>query len=252
MLTMSPLIGRTRASVVHLLISSIFALIAAGIAFYIWYPSPLWDAVGLGKIFFLLVGVDVVIGPGLTFFVYKVGKPSLKFDIGIIVALQLAAFGYGFFQIAQARPAWIIFNIDRFDLVQAMDLDSRRQADANPEFSSAPWTGPKIAASRNPTDREKHNELMFESAEGGPDLPQRIDLYVPLEAEASAIRLRALDLSQLSNFNSPSAIDSVLKGWPQADAWLPINAKAKSMTALINKKTAQLIAIVDLRPWEDD
>jgi hypothetical protein len=249
---MNPMARRARATALHLLISGIFASIAAGISFIVWYPSPLWDAVGLVKIFFLLIGIDVVIGPCLTFLVYKVGKPSLKFDIGIIVALQLAAFGYGFFQIAQARPAWIVFNMDRFDVVQAMDLDERRKAEANPNYSKAPWLGPKIIASQNPTDTEKHTELMFESAQGGPDLPQRIDLYVPLEAEASAIRSKAQDFSQLGEFNSKIAIDAVLKQWPQADGWLPINAKAKSMTALIEKKNARLVAIVDLRPWKDD
>lgn len=246
------MLGKTRAAAIHLLVSGVFALIAASIAFFLWYPSPLWEAVGLAKIFFLLIGIDVIIGPCLTFIVYKVGKLSLKFDISFIVVLQLAAFGYGFFQIAQARPAWIVFNIDRFDVVQAMDLDKRRKAEATPAFSNAPWWGPKIVASQNPADREKRNELMFESAQGGPDLPQRIDLYVPLEAEAPAIRLRALDLSQLSEFNSVSAIDAVLQKWPQVDAWLPVNAKAKSMTALIDKKSARLIAIVNLRPWKDD
>ncbi len=243
---------RTRAAAIHLLISGIFALTAAGIAFLVWYPSPLWAAVGLAKIFFLLIAIDVVIGPCLTFLVYKVGKPSLKFDIGFIVALQLAAFGYGFFQIAQARPVWIVFNMDRFDVVQAMDLDERRKKEADRKYSSAPWLGPQIVASKNPKDTKKHTELMFESAQGGPDLPQRIDLYVPLESEASAIRSRAQDLSQLSEFNSTSAINDVLQKWPQADAWLPINAKTKSMTALIDKRTARLVAVVDLRPWKDD
>lgn len=249
---MTPIARRSRAAVIHLLISGVFASIAAGIAFLVWYPSPLSDAVGLAKIFFLLIGIDVVIGPCLTFLVYKVGKTSLKFDIGVIVALQLAAFGYGFFHIAQGRPAWIVFNMDRFDVVQAMDLDERRKAEANPKYFSAPWLGPKIIASKNPTDNEKHTELMFESAQGGPDLPQRMDLFVPLEAEASTIRSRAQNLGLLSEFNSPSEIDAVLQQWPQADAWLPVKAKTKSMTALIDKESARLVAIVDLRPWKDD
>lgn len=249
---MTPMVRRSRAAVIHLLISGIFASIAAGVAFLVWYPSPLSDAVGLVKIFFLLIGIDVVMGPCLTFLVYKVGKSSLRFDIGVIVALQLAAFSYGFFHIAQGRPVWIVFNMDRFDVVQAMDLDERRKAEANPEYRSAPWAGPQIIASKNPTDTKKHTELMFESVQGGPDLPQRIDLYVSLEAEAGAIRSRAHDLSQLSEFNSPALVAAILQRWPQADAWLPVKAKSISMTALIDRKSAQLVAIVNLRPWNDD
>lgn len=61
--------------------------------------------------------------------------------VAVIVALQPIAFGYGLWTISTARPAWLIFNADRFDLAQAHELDARFLKDAHPEFRSAPWTG---------------------------------------------------------------------------------------------------------------
>lgn len=240
---------RLRVTLIHLAFSLVLGLAAAALAFLIWYPPPLAKAVGLQHVFLVLVSVDTILGPLLTFVVYKVGKKSLRFDISVIVLLQLAAFAFGFWKIAEARPAWLVFNMDRFDLVQAMDLDPRHRNETSLEYRSAPWTGAKWVASQNPTDPAKHNELMFESAAGGPDLPQRTDLYVPLAQEKSIFQGKAKPLEELVKYNPVDAVQTVLRRWPEANAWLPLSSRADSMTVLLDKKNARIIAVVDLRPW---
>ena len=37
---------------------------------------------------------------------------------------------------------------------------------------------------------------------------------------------------------------------PKADAWLPLKAAAVDMVVLVNKESASIIKIVDLRPWQ--
>jgi len=241
---------RLRAALIHFAFSLVLGLAAAALAFFVWYPAPLAKAVGLLHVFLVLIGVDAVLGPTLTFLVYKVGKKSLRFDISMIVLLQLAAFFFGFWKIAEARPAWLVFNMDRFDVAQAMDLDPRHRSETALEYRSAPWSGAQWVASRNPTDRVKHNELMFESAAGGPDLPQRIDLYEPLAQEIVSIQTRAKNLDELNKYNTPGAVKAVLLRWPQADAWLPLAAREEAMTVLLDRKSARVIAVVDLRPWD--
>ena len=249
---MSLIFQKFCVATVHLILSAVFVITAISIAFFVWYPSPLWQAIGLEKIILLVIMIDLLLGPFLTFIIYKPDKSKLKFDLLFIITIQFSAFIYGFTQIAQARPVWIVFNIDRFDIVQAMDLDERRINKATEKFSKPSWTGPKIIASQNPKNNKDHTELMFESAQGGPDLPQRVDLYVEVDEEISNIRLRSFSIENLKNFNSTSEIEEILKKWPTADAWLPASAKSKSMTALINKEKGQVISIVDLRPWKDD
>ena len=89
----------------------------------------------------------------------------------------------------------------------------------------------------------------MKSAEGGPDLPQRIDLYRPLDGEAVQLRARAKPLDELKKFNSPQEVGVALAEWPQADAWLPLMSRAQAMVVLLDKARAEPVAIVDLRPW---
>lgn len=246
---MSP---RSRAALIHFLLSAGVASIAASVVFFVWYPSPLAKGFGLLKIFLILVSVDAIIGPFLTLLIYKKGKKSLQFDIAVIVALQVAAFAYGAWKIAEGRPSWLVFNMDRFDAVQAMDIDKRKLTSALPAFRSASWTGPKFVASRNPVDNTMRTELMFESGQGGPDLPQRVDLFVPINEEAEVIRKKAISLDKLGSFNKAGEISEALKKWPEADSWLPLSVRKISMTVLINKGAGAPVAVVDLRPWNDD
>lgn len=242
---------RLRAFLIHFAGSCVLALLALALVFLVWYPNPLPKAVGMAGIFFMMLGIDVVLGPLLTLIVYNPAKQSLKFDLAVIVVLQLAAFAYGMHAIAVARPAWLVFNNDRFDLVQAIDLDRRFVDKAPPEYRDAPWTGPSLVASVAPDDPERQQQLLMESVAGGSDLPQRIDLYVPLESQVDALRQRAQSLGTLSHHNDPAPVREMLARWPQADAFLPLMARVKPMTVLIRKESGSVVAVVDLRPWSD-
>ncbi|WP_307703763.1 TfpX/TfpZ family type IV pilin accessory protein [Variovorax paradoxus] len=241
--------SRFRASGIHFLCSMLLALAALGVVYLVWYPVPLAAAIGVGHIFLILLAVDIVIGPLLTFVVYKKGKKSLFFDLTVIAILQGAAFAYGLHAIAVARPAWIVFNVDRFDLVQAHELDRRFLLDTDEAFRNPSWTGPRWVASQTPLDLQKRNQLILESAVGGGDLPQRPDLYVAIKQETENIRRMAHPLQELSRFNRPEVVNRLLQKWPKADAWLPLMAKTRPMTVLLNKKDGSFIAVVDLRPW---
>jgi len=240
---------RLRAALAHLSGSVCIALLALAVVYGLWYPAPLAVAAGVNGIFALMLGVDVVTGPVLTFAVFKKGKKALFFDLAVIAALQLTALSYGLWTIAQGRPAWLVFNADRFDLTQASDIDARYQAQAAPAFRHAPKTGPRWVASVNPADPEKRTELVLESAGGGPDLPQRVDLFVPLAKEKTAVQAQAEPLEKLKQFNSPEQVNKTLARWPQADAWLPLMARVQPMTVLIERGTGRPLAVVDLRPW---
>ncbi|WP_217647631.1 TfpX/TfpZ family type IV pilin accessory protein [Collimonas sp. OK412] len=243
------MISRLKTALIHLGASICMALAALAAVYFVWYPSPLQIATGVSGIFLILLGVDIVIGPLLTLLVYKPGKKNLRFDLAVIVTLQLMAFGYGMWSISVARPAWLVFNADRFDLARAHELDTRFATDARPEFRHPPWSGPQWVASRAPANREKRNQLLLESAMGGPDLPQRIDLYVPISEMAEKMRAKAHPLEELNHYNAPAVVSSTLAKWPQADAWLPLMTKGQSMSVLLSKKEDKALAVVDLRPW---
>lgn len=241
---------RLRAFAIHFSISFLVALASLFLVFGIWYPQPLSVAMGVTYVFLVMLLVDVILGPVLTFVVFKKGKPTLKFDLAVIAVLQLAALVYGLHTVAQGRPVWLVFTVDRFDAVRPIDLDTRFPEKVAPEYASPSVLGPRWVAAVQAEDPQARSEITFEAALGGMDLQYRPYLYRPLGVAAADITSRALPLPQLENFNSPAQVSAVLKQWPEADAWLPLMASAKPMVVLIEMGTVEIVAIVELNPWE--
>lgn len=239
---------RIKAFSIHLAISLLIALAGVWIVFTVWYPHPLPSAVGVGKVFLVLLAVDVVLGPLLTLLVAKPGKKSLRFDLGVIAALQLAAYIYGMYTIASGRVQWIVFDLVRFDVVQADTIDHRHIEDAAPHYQKMHWHAPEWIAVRMPLDNVEKNDRLFYELQEGFSPAMRPELYVPLENEWPQIEIRKLPLEKLNDKNPSEKVRNVLAKYPQADGYLPLAAYEKDMAVLLDGKKREVVKIVNLRP----
>ena len=106
---------KLKAALIHLSLSVFVISLLIGLIFFIWYPQPFFDISGVDMPLKLLVMIDVIVGPLLTFIVYKKHKKSLKFDLSVIVLLQLCALGFGVYTIYQGRPTLIVMNNGSFN-----------------------------------------------------------------------------------------------------------------------------------------
>lgn len=240
---------RLRAFLWHFLASLLMASLALMLVYGVWYPSPLHALLGVTSIFLIVLAVDVVIGPVLTFVVAKQGKKSLKFDLATIICVQLAAFFYGLYTVAEGRPIWLVFTGDRFEVALAYELQTDHRERAAPPFSGLSWFGPRWVGASLPDSAELRNELIFSSVAGGADLAQRPDFYQLYETKVSQIRESAMPLADLAQTNEQSAIDDVLRRWSDADAYLPLINRKGELTVLLKRDTAEVVAIVELVPW---
>ena len=145
---------RLNACAWHLLASLLLALAASALVFGVWYPSPYAQVAGGTALFFILISVDVVMGPALTAVAANPAKPLAEFrrDLAVIVVLQLAALSYGLYTMALARPVHLVFEIDRFRVVVAADIEPAALAEAPPALRTLPWFGPELIAAVKPTD----------------------------------------------------------------------------------------------------
>ncbi len=241
--------ARTKAFAIHLAISTLIAACVLYLIFYIWYSAPLHNAVGVTQIFLILLCVDVVLGPLLTLLVYKVGKKSLVLDLSVIAALQVSALLFGIWTVAEGRPAWLVYGAGRFELVRALDIDQRNTG-SHSLYAQPSWLGPHWVGAAMPLDLQRGNDIIFESVSGGFDIYQRPNLYRPLPDMKGAMLRNARSLGVLEKFNTTPTLQKSLIKHPDADAWLPLRANNQDMVVLINKDTAEVIAIVDLRPWD--
>lgn len=241
--------ARLKAFFIHLFASAIIALLAAGLVFFIWYPTPLHIAAGVTSVFLMLLVIDVVLGPSLTLLVYKPGKKTLVMDLTVIALLQLSALAYGLHTVADGRPAWLVFAKDRFEMVRVPDIDERKLDQAAAEYRNPSWLGPKWVSANAPFLADEKNQILFESVAGGPDIAQRPNLYQPLDRQRQTISEKAQPLSALAAFNTVEQTQLLTVRYPTASGWLPLKANAKDMTVLVNVETGAVVSIVDLRPW---
>lgn len=244
---MSP---RIKFFIKHLNASFIVATLVLSWIFTIWYPAPLAKATGVTHIVLLMVAIDVIVGPILGFIVYKEYKKSLKFDLMVIVLLQLVALSYGVYSLAEGRPVWIAFNGNRFELIRNNELiDINTDSHLNNEYYHPSLLGPEYVAVKIAKDQLEREKNMFEELQGGISLAQRSERYVAITEANGRIIETAEDISDLNNYNSKQAVDDVLNGYPNASNYLGLKANAIDMTVLLDDK-GNTIDIVDLRPWQ--
>ncbi|HJF26761.1 MAG TPA: type IV pilin accessory protein [Acinetobacter lwoffii] len=233
----------------HLLLSFLVALLVVGLVFFIWYPSPLATAVGVTRIFLMLLVIDVILGPLLGLLVYKEGKKTLKFDLSVIIVIQIAALGYGVYNIEQGRPVWLAYNVDRFELIHKNEIITDHINQALTQFQHTSWFKPQYVAVQFAQDKKQREEDMFAEVLAGISLAQKPERYVDFAQAKASIKQRAQPLALLNDFNDPNVVKIMLAQYPQATAFLPLKANAVDMTVLVNKENGTVIKIVDLRPW---
>ncbi|MDA3506783.1 type IV pilin accessory protein [Acinetobacter junii] len=233
----------------HLFVSVTVALIVLGIIFFIWYPSPLAKAVGVTHIFLMMLAIDVIIGPLLGLLVYKEGKKSLKIDLCIIILIQISALSYGVYSIAQGRPAWLAYYVDRFQLIRNNEIIDKNIGKALSQYQNPSWFKPQYVGVEFAQDKQIRNDDIFAEVLGGISVAQKPERYVPLDRVKNQIQKRAQSLETLNKFNDKMLVQKTLSQYPQANAFVPLKANAVDMTVLIDREKGEVVKIVDLRPW---
>jgi hypothetical protein len=242
--------AKARFVTAHLIVSICIGCIAAAIVFFCWYPFPLNKAVGVTHIFLMMLGIDMVLGPFFTWLVYKEGKKTLKFDLTVIILIQVIALAYGVYKIADGRTAWLVYNVDRFELIKNNEIVIENPEKIQPQFMHPSWFKPQFVAAEFAKDKKQKNKEMFAEIMSGISIAQRPERYVQLKQAKSQIQSRAQNLVDLKKYNNQKQVEDTLAKYPEANAFVPLKATAVDMTVLINKEKGEVVKIVDLRPWK--
>lgn len=248
--------NRWQASGIHLLICVAIALTVVSVMLFVWYPAPLFEALGGQKIVMMLIAIDVIVGPLLTLIVYRPMKKGLKFDLSVIALLQMTALLYGVSVLFQGRPVYMVFVKDRIDVVTAVDIDPESLAKVTiEEFKSLPVTGPKLAAARVPTDPKERERVLFSAIDRGRDLQCFPEYYQPYEEHIATIRKKSLPLSKLraKRPESIALIDELVDRFGVSGErlnFLPVvTQKARDLTAVIDPSSGEIVEILNIDPW---
>lgn len=241
------LLARFKAAGTHLLISACIAALAAALVFGLWYPWPYRLISGGQALFVLLISVDVVLGPLLTFAVFNLSKgwPHLRRDLIVIAVLQLAGLAYGLYTVYQVRPVVLAFEVDRFRVIANADVLHQELAQALPEFKTLSLTGPKLLATRT----AKTNDEKFKAVDlalQGFDVSTRPIFWQPYEQVRAAVLARARPVAALEKQypNRAKELQSVIQSTGKTAEqlrFLPLIARKQDWIVLLDGTTAQVL-----------
>ena len=237
----------TRAAVLHFGGSVVVALLAAALVFGLWFPYPYRELAGGRELFLLIIAVDVVCGPLLTMVLYNPAKPRAELcrDLGLVVLIQLAALGYGLHVVWQARPVYLVQEVDRFKVITAPQLLDESLASLPAALQPRWHAGPITVAIREPKDAAERNKVLFESVQGGRDYAERPEFYLPYEGAAALKALQrakplAAFLDKQPSQRSAAAEMAASKGLDMAQlVYLPVVGRQDWVAVLDQKAQIQ-------------
>ena len=233
----------------HIIISLLLALAIAIFIKIQWYPSPLLKATGAMPIFIAIIAVQVILWPLLSLLVYKENKKSLRFDLSTIVILQMSFWVFSVYALAQGRPAWVAYTLERFELIKANEVVTTNLDNVNSDFKSPTWTGPHFVGTKLSEDADVRSKQLLDEVVGGISVAQRPEQYVSIDIMKDRMLKERQSLEELIKYNEISRIDEVIAPYPDAHGFIPLRAQQVDMVVLLDDSGTPL-QIVDLRPWE--
>lgn len=239
------------ASAWHLIASGLVAALAAALIFIFWYPFPYDHMAGGSHLFWLLISVDVVCGPLLTLVLFSPAKSrsELVRDLALIVAIQLAALGYGLNTLALARPLALVYEVDRFRVVSLADLDPGELRDTGSFQTPAwlrPWSfsKPRVVGVRSARDGAEFLKSVQLSL-AGLQPSQRPSWWQNYALNVPQVLRRAKPLSELvaKHPAQAAALTQAVARTGQAEAslrWLPV----------VSRETSDWVVLLDAASGE--
>ncbi|MBI3188729.1 MAG: hypothetical protein HYZ31_12790 [Gammaproteobacteria bacterium] len=157
---------RLKASGLHLAGSGLVIGVFLWLVYGFWYMVPYQLVFSTFDVVKVLIGVDLVLGPLLTFIVFNIAKPrkELARDLAIILAFQLSALAWGVHVTYSVRPQFLAFVGDNLYAVSGRDINLEELPD---DIKRRVWYEPPVPVSvRGPQSEDEwkqHTVDLFNS-----------------------------------------------------------------------------------------
>lgn len=205
-----------------------------------WYPSPYFTASGGWQGLKLVVLVDLVLGPLLTFIVFNKQKSRLEItlDLSVIIAIQLSALIWGVVTVYQQRPVATVFWDDRFYTVPAQAL-SRHYENSESYQQLLSQDGIPFLLAMKPENMDDYKMMMQLIKEENIPPHHQMERYHAFEPRFSEIKFLSLDIHEIINRNSAMKreLESVLESSRSAiddNIYLQLESKYQNIVLIFD------------------
>ncbi|HEV7610455.1 MAG TPA: hypothetical protein VGO37_01095 [Steroidobacteraceae bacterium] len=244
---------RLRALALHLSASACALSLVLGALCVGWYHWPGWYLTDVVHVVIVMAGVDVVVGPLLTFVIARSSKPrrELVRDISMIVVVQLLALIYGTVSLWNGRPLYYAYSETVLQLVQAYDIDSEewvRAGTQNPDFAPHWYSLPRWIWAPLPEDAEARGKIIGSAITGGDDVISMPRYFKHWEQGLPALRTQLNKVDDVGYFQA--ADKKKLKERMRAAGLatdqmnsMPLTGRGRPLLAVFEPASAKIIAI---------
>lgn len=244
---------RLKAFAWHFSGSATALLLVLGTLYLGWYHWPGWYLTGMLHVLPVVVGVDVVLGPLLTFIVANPKKThrQLARDIACIVVVQLVALSYGSFTLWKGRPLYYTFDGRVLSPTQGIDLQPDEIALAqktNPDFAPHWYSLPRWAWAPKP-DKKAFEAIATSAVKAGYDVTAMPRFFKPWNEALPDLRKQLQKVDNLGFFSGKGR--KVLRermkehGFdPDVADTLPMTGQGDPLLAVFDLKTLQIKALL--------
>ncbi len=198
----------------------------------------------------VLLGVDVVLGPLLTLLVFSPRKPrrELRFDLSVIVMLQLAAFMYGSWVVYSERPQYLVFAHSKFFVVRGPEMNGIPEEAVlgkSPRFGAV---GPRVVYAAIPSEYILNGSALLAAVFDDPTFSLDANSYRPFPHSLGNVQSEALDAKViLTELGEAPARLAQIKGIAVSDlSFFQIKGRTSSGLAVLHKGTGELLDILDV------
>ena len=253
--SMSTLKSRVRAAAIHLALSALIAAVAAAVVFLLWFPYPYREISGGRTLFFIVVAVDVILGPLITLAIFDMRKgwSVLRKDLIIVGCVQIMALIYGMWTVQAARPVHLVFEYDRFKVVHAIEVNEDQLDEAPSVLRRLPLAGPTLIALRPLTDADR-SRYMLADVTTGIQIATLPALWEPYELATERVLRASQPLEDLIA-RKPEAKEELTRLALTSSrdvgqiVTLPVVGREQFWTVLLDRKTALPVAFLPLDPF---
>ncbi len=256
MMTHDLLRAKLRAFGIHFSLSLIIFFVLLYFVIFKWYPFPFFSTDGGWQGIRIIAGVDLVLGPALTFIVFNPHKPLrlLKLDLGLIGLAQVAALTWGIWAVHNERPYLAVFADGAFYPLAYYQLPETGLSKEDINKLDDSDSSPKKIYVDTPADEQEHMALLMKAVASGPihymgNLYRRfdknqinniqrfsIDMKAYLKGEA-----KAWDLEYQKFKNShPDTLNDML--------FFPLNARYGKYIVAFDRNSLDFVEVLEIPP----
>ncbi len=242
------LIARLRAAAIHLALSLTAVGVLVWLMLQFWYPQPYFRADGGWRVLRIIVLVDVVLGPLLTFVVFNRAKRELVRDLAVIAVIQVAAFVYGAVTMHQYRPVFLAAAEQNLYTVNWPDLERVNQELRAARALTDGKITPVMVDIKLPSSTAERERVWFTAMQQGILPPHQAARYAAMTPERLALLLNpGIDIDSMAAGDAEIAAElaRVIKAHPNVSrakmAFVPLNGRFELIMLVFDRETRRVI-----------